>query len=165
MALNLWGYTRQTTDIDLLLSRAGLDRMRERLVGRGYLPAFPAAQKSFRDTQSQIKIEVITAGEFPGDGKPKPVVFPDPTNAAVDRGGYQVIALEKLIELKLASGLTAPHRALIDLADVQRLIEVLDLPLKLAEQLDASVRDEYRRLWGLAQQAGDGPHEREPKPE
>jgi len=34
---------------------------------------------------------------------------------------------------------------------VQELIARLKLPLELAENLDASVRDEYRRLWQSAQ--------------
>ena len=63
-----------------------------------------------------------------------------------------MIALEKLIELKLASGLTAPHR-LRDLADVQDLISLLGLPLELGEQLDDSVRNEYRLLWETVRQA------------
>lgn len=161
MALNLFGYTRETTDVDILLTGAGLDAFRERLVGRGYVPAFPGALKSFRDAETQVKIEVITTGEFPGDGKPKPVAYPDPARASIDRDGYQVIGLEHLIELKLASGLSAAHRQLIDLADVQRLIEELHLPIELAEDLDATVQSEYRRLWELAQQARQGPHERE----
>jgi hypothetical protein len=70
----------------------------------------------------------------------------------VERDGYRVIALEKLIELKLASGMTAPHR-LRDLANVQDLISMLELPLELGDQLDASVRNEYRRLWDTVQQA------------
>jgi hypothetical protein len=40
-----------------------------------------------------------------------------------------------------------------DLADVQQLIETLDLPENLFEQIDASVRDEYRRLGGLAKKS------------
>ena len=51
-------------------------------------------------------------------------------------------------ELKIASGLSAPHR-MRDLVDVQELIGILDLPLLLANQLDESVRAEYQRLWGL----------------
>ena len=94
----------------------------------------------------------MTTGEFPGDGKPKPVVFPDPTQARIEREGLWVLTLEKLIELKLASGLSAPHR-LKDLADVQELITLLELPLKLADRLDESVRGEYRRLWQAAQGA------------
>ena len=60
--------------------------------------------------------------------------------------GIHLIRLEKLIEIKLASGLSASHR-LRDLADVQDLIRIRQLPLELAEELDSSVRDEYRRLW------------------
>jgi len=69
---------------------------------------------------------------------------------AVERDELSVIALPKLIELKLASGLSAPHR-LRDLADVQDLIRVLALPQSLSEQLDPSVRPEFDRFWGLAQ--------------
>jgi len=156
MALNLLGYTRETVDVDVLLTPEGLERFRERLVGRGYVPAFAGASKSFRDTQTHVKVETLTSGEYPGDGKPKPVSFPDPAVASIERDGYRVIALEKLIELKLASGMTAPHR-LRDLADAQDLISVLDLPLDLGERLDASVRGEYRRLWETVQQAREKP--------
>jgi hypothetical protein len=151
MALNLLGYTRETVDVDILLTPEGLERFRERLVGKGYVMAFAGASKSFRDTQTQVKVEALITGEYPGDGKPKPVVFPDPIVASIERDGYRVITLEKLIELKLASGMTAPHR-LRDLADVQDLISALDLPLDLEERLDESVRGEYRRLWEAVQQ-------------
>ena len=156
MALNLLGYTRETMDVDILLTPEGLERFRERLVGRGYVPAFAGALKSFRDAQTQVKVETLTTGEYPGDGKSKPVVFPDPAVASIERDGYRVIALEKLIELKLASGMTAPHR-LRDLADAQDLISALDLPLALGERLDESVRGEYRRLWEAVQQGHDRP--------
>jgi hypothetical protein len=64
--------------------------------------------------------------------------------------GIRVITLEKLMELKLASGQSAPHRRR-DLADVQDLIRTRALPQELAERLDASVRDLYRQLWAEAQ--------------
>jgi hypothetical protein len=161
MALNLWGYSRETVDVDLLLTREGLERFRNRLVGRGYVLAFPGASKTFRDAETKVKVEVITEGEYPGDGKPKPVAFPDPSTVSYSRDGYSIVTLEKLIELKLASGLSAPHR-MKDLVDVQELIGVLNLPLELASQLDASVRPEYQRLWGLAHYEGDGPQENPP---
>lgn len=150
MALFAHGYARLTLDIDILMTPEGLQIFRERLVGRGYVPAFSGATKTFVDTESRIRIEVITAGEFPGDGLPKPVKFPNPAGKTVERKQVQVIALENLIELKLASGLSAPHR-IRDIADVQDLIIALDLPLELEEKLDASVRTEYRRLWEVAQ--------------
>src|SRR5262245_28846145 len=146
MALVAHGYRRFTEDIDLLVTPENLDRFRERCLGRGYLPAFPGAAKTFKDTQTGVRIEMLTTGEYPGDGKPKPVRFPDPQDVAFEREGLKIIRLEPLIELKLASGLSAAHR-LKDLSDVQDLIQKLDLPLDLAERLDVSVRDEYRRLW------------------
>ena len=152
MALNLLGFTRETVDVDILLTKEGLESFRERLVGRGCVPAFKGALKSFRDAETQVKVEALTTGEFPGDGKPKPVAFPNPSDVSMERDGYRVISLEKLIELKLASGMSAPHR-LRDLADVQDLVSVLNLPLELEDQLDASVRGEYRRLWESVQQA------------
>ncbi len=152
LALGEHGYPRMTEDIDVLLTPAGLQLFRERCVGRGYRPAFNGAQKTFRDTETGVRIEFLTAGAFPGDGLPKPVVFPDPAAPGVSEthGDIRVISLEKLIELKLASGLSAPHR-LRDLADVQDLILRLQLPLHLADEIDPSVQPEYRRLWQQAQ--------------
>jgi hypothetical protein len=39
MALNLLGYVRQTVDVEALLGSEGLDRFRDRLLGRGYASA------------------------------------------------------------------------------------------------------------------------------
>ena len=148
LALVAHGYRRFTEDIDILMTPEALRVFRERLIGRGYLPALSGATKTFRDTRTGVRIKVTTTGReaYPGDGKPKPVAFPLPTDARLQREGVWFITLDKLIELKLASGLSAPHR-LKDLADVQELIVRLKLPIDLAERIDASVRDEYRRLW------------------
>ena len=61
------------------------------------------------------------------------------------------MSLPKLLELKLASGLSAKHRRLRDLADVQDLIIALKLPRDLGEDIDLSVRDEFYRMWDAAQ--------------
>jgi hypothetical protein len=81
------------------------------------------------------------------------VVFPDPAEAAVRGRRLALLPLPTRIELKLASGLSAPHR-LKDLADVLELIRVLALPREVADSLDASVRDKYDELWQAAQAAG-----------
>ncbi|MGI9054345.1 MAG: hypothetical protein ACR2F2_00950, partial [Pyrinomonadaceae bacterium] len=72
VALNNHGYRRFTEDIDLLLSKDGLEKFQNELVGRGYRPAFEGASKKFRTTEENVTVEIITSGEFPGDGKPKP---------------------------------------------------------------------------------------------
>lgn len=152
MALVLHGFTRVTGHVDIVTTPDGLAAIHERLVGRGYVPVFQGARKTLRDADTGVNIEIITTGEYPGDGKPKPVSFPDPKNVALEREGFRVIALPKLIELKLASGLSAAHR-IRDLADVADLIMALHLPQKMADELDPSVRAEYGRLWQAAQDA------------
>jgi hypothetical protein len=146
------GSRRTTEDVDVLLGPDGLEAFVDRCLGRGYVPAFPGARPAFRDAQTDVRIEVLVTGEFPGDGKPKPVSFPDPADVAVEGSEFRVVPLETLLDLKLASGLSAPHR-LRDLADVQDLILRAALPLELAERLHASVREEYRRLWKTVQDA------------
>jgi hypothetical protein len=152
MALTAYGFRRFTEDVDLLMTPEALQQFREQFVGLGYLPAFVTASRSFRDTRTGVKVEVMTTGEYPGDGKPKSVIYPDPVEARVHLEGLWVLTLEKLIEVKLASGLSAPHR-LKDLSDVQQLIATLALPRDLSESLDASVRAEYVRLWEAVQNA------------
>jgi hypothetical protein len=49
--------------------------------------------------------------------------------------------------------MSAEHRRLRNLADVQQLIETLNLPPEMAQRLDSSVRDEYLRLWQLAKES------------
>jgi hypothetical protein len=154
MALVTHGYRRFTEDVDILMTKDDLEQFRQHCVGRGYAPAFSGASKSFRDTETSVRIEVVTSGEYPGDGKPKPVVYPDPKDVRVEHQGLWLVTLEKLIEFKLASGLSASHR-LRDIADVQELILRLKLPLDFGEQLDKSVRSEYQRLWEAAQTASD----------
>lgn len=159
MALVLHGYQRLTVDVDLLMTREGLSKFVEQLVGRGYVAAFAEAKKHFRDVETGVKVEIITTGEYPGDGKPKPVSFPDPGHVSEITDGINVINLATLIELKLASGLSAEHR-IKDIADVQQLIETLDLPRDLALKLDGSVRAEYERLWEATRRSreeGTGP--------
>jgi len=145
VALNQHGYRRFTEDIDLLLTKEGLEKFRDELIGKGYRPAFEGATKKFRTTQENVTVEIITSGEFPGDGKPKPVVFTDPGENQTEIDGVKTLTLEKLIELKLASGMTAPHR-LKDLADVQELVKVKNLTADFAEKLNPFVREKFLEL-------------------
>jgi len=148
MALNEFGYRRVTVDVDLLLTPEGLERFKKANLGRGYVEKFPGS-RGLRDTENGVDIDVVLTGHFPGDGKPKPVSFPDP--AMAEQGArVSLLPLPKLIELKLASGMTAPDR-LKDLADVQETVWVLRLPRALADALDPSVRDKYVELWESVQ--------------
>jgi len=146
VALLAHGYPRFTEDIDLVLTPEGLEHFHRELIGLGYMPAFAGAKKRLRSTRDGVTIEVMTTGEYPGDGKPKPVSIPDPSAASTEIDGVNVVTLEKLIELKLASGMTAPHR-LKDLADVQELIKFRNLAKDFAERLDPYVRPKFLELY------------------
>ena len=54
-----------------------LSAIHAKLEGLGYVPPF-SGSKNLRDTEHGVRIEFLIAGEFPGDGKPKPVAFPEP---------------------------------------------------------------------------------------
>ncbi len=145
VALTAHGYPRFTADVDIILTKEGLQVFHRELVGLGYRPAFEGARKKLRSTLNGVAIEFIMEGEYPGDGKPKPVSFPRPSMASIEIEGVRVITLEKLIELKLASGMTAPDR-LKDLADVQELIKLRSLSVEFAQRLNPYVRDKYLEL-------------------
>ncbi len=145
VALLAHGYPRFTEDIDLVLTPEGLEIFHRELIGLGYVPAFPGAKKRLRSTKDGVNIEVMTSGEYPGDGKPKPVTMPEPALASIEIDGMQIVTLEKLIELKLASGMTASDR-LKDLADVQELIKIRGLQKDFAERLNPYVRDKFLEL-------------------
>ncbi len=145
MALFRHGLRRFTEDVDILVTKDDLKKIHEKLEGLGYLPPF-ANSKHLRDTQLGVKIEFITTGDYPGDGKKKPVSFPDPKAVSFEADGINYVNLHKLVELKLASGMTNPGR-LKDLSDVLELIKVLDLPIDFASQLDPFVRSKFEELW------------------
>ena len=150
VALTAHGYPRFTADVDIILTEEGLERFHRELVGPGYRPAFEGARKKLRSTLNGVAIEIITEGEYPGDGKPKPVSFPRPSTASVEIEGVRVITLEKLIDLKLASGMTAPDR-LKDLADIQELIKTRALGREFAEKLNPYVQAKYLELLDAVQ--------------
>jgi len=151
MAMFQHGYRRFTEDVDLLVTRDGLQRIHQALDGLGYVPPFKGS-KQLRDADTGVKIEFLVTGDYPGDGKPKPVTFPEPSEVAVEKDGIRYLNRVMLVTLKIASGMTNPAR-LKDLADVQELIKHLQLPREFGEQMHPYVQEKYRELWDAVQQA------------
>jgi len=58
--------------------------------------------------------------------------------------------MPRYIELKLASGMVAPHRGK-DLVDIQELIKSAGLAVSVADELHPWVRAKFLELWQLAQ--------------
>jgi|CZKU01.1.fsa_nt_gi hypothetical protein len=147
MALTAHGFARMTEDIDVLVTKADLKKIHTKLVGLGYTRVFEGS-KNIRDTNTNVKIEFVLTGDYPGSGKPQPVSFPDPADVeSVMLEGVKFVGLHRLIELKLASGMTGgPHRAK-DIVDVQQLIKLLQLPRSVDNSLHEYVRSKYDQLW------------------
>ena len=145
MALFFHGYRRFTEDVDLLVTKDNLKIIHEKLEGLGYYPPFQNS-KHLRDAQTGVKIEFLTTGDFPGDVKPKPVSFPNPSDAYVEIRGIKFIRLPLLMEMKLASGMSNINRSK-DLGDVVEMIKALGLPENLGEELNPYVRNKYAELW------------------
>ncbi|MEE9126851.1 MAG: hypothetical protein V3U11_06895 [Planctomycetota bacterium] len=149
LAVSAHGHVRVTVDVDVVLTAEGLRRFKEESLGRGWVETFQGS-KGVRDTQHNVRIDVLVTGDYPGDGQPKPVRFPDPVVAGIAMDNMSFVSLPCLIELKLASGISAPDR-LQDLADVISLIRANVLAKDFGANLDDYVRQKYEELWEAAQ--------------
>ncbi len=144
MALYRHGFRRFTEDVDILVTRDGLKKIHEALDGRGFVRPFEKS-KNLRDADTGVKIEFLLTGDYPGDGKPKEVAFPDPADVAVDSGEVKILGLPSLITLKLASGISGADRKK-DLVDVEELVKTLGLDESFAANLPASVQSAYQEI-------------------
>lgn len=149
LALNEYGHRRVTVDVDLVMREEDLQEFKRRYLGKGYAERVPGTGKLL-DTELGVHIDVLSAGRYPGDDKPKPIAFPDPATTALRGERFALLPMPRFIELKLASGMVAPHRAK-DLVDVQELIRSAGLSQDTALDLHPWVREKFLELWHLAQ--------------
>jgi hypothetical protein len=151
-ALGAHGYLRFTDDIDILVRKEDWKRFKESYLGLGYREVFDGS-KSVRDTEDNVKIEPLYTGGFPGDGKPKAISYPDPSDPKVILKGdrFPVATLETMIELKIAAGMTSPGRQFKDYADAVELIRRNALPASFVERLHPYVRETFTSLFERAQ--------------
>ncbi len=155
LAVGRYGPQRMTEDVDVLLTDEGLRQFKQRWLGVGWVERFQGA-KGMKDVHSNVNVDVLLTGEIPGDGKTAPFGFPSPETAAeTDQDGVRVMKLRDLIELKIASGMTAPHRPR-DLDDVMRLIEANNLGKEYSSRLHPYVREKFEELWNYTQAAREG---------
>ena len=136
MAVNAHGHERTTKDVDVLLTKEGLDEFRKRFVGSEF-ETVPQRSRRFSDRANGVGLDVPVTGLFPGSGKPGPIAYPDPTDVAETIENKQVINLQMLIQLKLAA------RRHQDFADVVNLIRVHNLDETCQEKLHPSLHRDY----------------------
>ena len=136
MAVNAHKYKRTTADVDLLLTREGLDEFVKRFVTKNYLRK-PERMRRFVDRANDVGVDILVTGLYPGSGKPGPIVYPDPTKVGETINTVQVVNLVTLIQLKLAA---RRHR---DFSDVVELIRFNNLDEAYLGNLDPSLRSDY----------------------
>lgn len=149
MAMFAHGFRRFTEDVDLLVTRQTMNEIIEKLEGLGYVQPAGTSTK-LRDTGTGVRIEFLITGHYPGDGKPKPVSFPDPKDVGVQIGDIHYLNLPTLLELKLASGISNPSRAK-DIGDAVELIRTLNLMRSFGEKLNPYVQAKFYELWDAVQ--------------
>lgn len=145
MALLLHGYRRFTEDVNILVTREGLEQIHQSLDGLGYVRPFEKS-KNLRDSETGVKIEFLVTGTYPGDGKPKEIAFPDPSTSAETLDGVRVICLPQLVSLKIASGMTGQGRTK-DIGDVEALIKLMNLPESFSAELHPVVQSKFIEIW------------------
>ncbi len=136
MAVNAHGADRTTKDVDVLVTQEGLDRFRQKYVGKSYDPV-AGRPRRFVEKRSQISVDFLVTGRFPGSGKPGPIAFPDPEAVSQKIKNANVVTLPQLIQLKLAA------RRHQDFGDVVLLIRVHNLDESFLDRLHTSVRGDF----------------------
>jgi hypothetical protein len=136
MAVNLHGARRTTDDVDVLLTREGLDRFRQELVAKFYKPV-EGRPRRFLEKQSKVTVDFLLTGHYPGRGGPGPFAFPNPLEASEEVEKVRVVTLPQLIQLKLAA------RRYYDFGDVVFLIRVKNLDESFLKQLHPSVHQDF----------------------
>jgi len=143
LALNAYGYPRQTVDVDVVVTAENFSRFMDKFSGTVYRRD-PRLPRRFVDSQTDVVIDFLIAGEIAGLAtKNRSVRFPDPSEATV-QSDIRTVSLAKLIELKLATW------RFKDWGDVVELIRRNTLTESFADQLDPVVRTAYRECFDQA---------------
>ena len=109
MALFTYGYRRFSERVDILVTMESLFKIHQKLDHLGCFPPFPRSKHLF-DAEHKVKVKFLVTAEFPGDGEPKDVAFPDSSKVAVEENNIWYLTLDALVELKIASGMTGQDR-------------------------------------------------------
>jgi hypothetical protein len=143
VAVCLHGYQRNTVDLDLLVRAEDATAIRQAMREAGF--AWSKESKEFR-SPAGVPVQFLMAGERAGPHSE--VLLPDPsekkTTAEVE--GLPVVALARLVEMKLACGQGDLRRTHKDFADVVELIAIHQLNRSFARYLHKSLRKTFREL-------------------
>ncbi len=143
VAVCLHGYQRNTVDLDLVIRSSESDTIRKLLSDDGLV--WDETNAEFR-TPGGIAVQFLISGQKAGKGSE--VTIPDPIGElnVEQREGLSVVRLSRLIEMKIACGMSNLRRTHKDFADVVELIAARDLDGSFARFLHKSLRPTFREL-------------------
>ncbi len=140
VATNAHGHARMTSDIDVCLSAADIERFKAAAPDLSY-QLVAGHTRRFINLRAAVQIDVIPSGQPVGlRPEQRGLAFPEPPTAEM-RSGIPVPTLARLVELKLVLW------RFKDWGDVVEIIRECGLPPEFAEQLDPAVRSLYRRCY------------------
>lgn len=142
LAVFLHGHRRMTTDVDLLVRPDDRTPVREALESAG----LPLRRGEFIGDED-VRLHLLFTGEPEGIDWAKAIRFPDPSDdrATAEIDGFPTVVLIRLLEMKLACGLSNPRRAQ-DIADALQLMDIHELDKRFAPRLHPLLRREFKRL-------------------
>ncbi len=152
VAVCLHGYQRNTTDLALVIRSTDNEAVRRVLTDAGF--AWDSAKAEFR-TENGIAIQFLIAGQPAGKGTEVSVSEPVGDVNVEQIEGLSVVRLSRLIEMKIACGMSNLRRTHKDFADVVELIAIRRLDGSSARYLHPSLRSTYRQLARNAAAASD----------
>jgi hypothetical protein len=143
VAVCLHGYQRNTTDLDLVIRSEDSDSVRRILTEAGFV--WDPEKAEFR-TAGGIAIQFLIAGHKAGKGTEVSVSEPIGELNVELIEGLSVVRLSRLIEMKIACGMSNLRRTHKDFADVVELIAIRHLDGSFARFLHKSLRPTFREL-------------------
>jgi hypothetical protein len=154
LAMRQSGYVRFTEDIDIVTTREGLERIHERLIGRGWVPRATGLRKKLRDAVHKVNLDVVQSGEHAGSPD-SPLAYPTPDAAEFgqEQDGIRYATLAALLGFKIVSGIWGKRPR--DLADAIELIKVNGLDESYAARLPEATRAEFTKLVEASRQERD----------
>jgi hypothetical protein len=136
MAVKIHGARSVTPNVEVLLTRQGLDQLRTNLASKVF-DQVPSRPQRFTDMKNGILVEVRVTGHYPGRTGPGPFAYPDPTETSEEINQARVLRLPQLIQLNLA------EQRYWYLADVVSLIVAHQLDESYLPKLHPAIHRDY----------------------
>ncbi|MBI3271886.1 MAG: hypothetical protein HYZ53_23035 [Planctomycetes bacterium] len=109
---------RLTRDVDIVLAADQVDAFLRAASVSGFvvLPQPPGRWPKLLHEETEVRVDILPEGQRPGTAsRPAPTTIPHPARMGATRASLKYIALESLVELKLAAGRLGDEHDVVEL--------------------------------------------------